>query len=267
MKKKNIAIVVVIVGLIAIVNAYQRQPERLTGDHLEEMRLAAEREHRARVAEQEEREAIAAEQLAEENESTPPTEPAEELEVSESYQVAFETTAGDFVIEVYPDWAPIGAERFRELVEAEFFDEARFFRVVPGFVVQFGLAADPDVTAEWRDKNLQDEPVGASNEAGTITFAQSSAPNSRTTQLFINLGDNPRLDQMRFAPFGRVVEGMDAVQAINPEYGERPHQGFIQARGNDYLEREFPNLDYIKTARIVEDHDEEDGEQADEPEA
>ena len=136
---------------------------------------------------------------------------------------------------------------------------------MPGFVVQFGLPADPEVTAEWRDKNLEDEPVRASNEAGTITYAQSAAPNSRTTQLFINLGDNPQLDRMRFAPFGRVVEGMEAVEAITAEYGERPHQGFIQARGNDYLEQEFPNLDYINTARIVEDEEDENGDADGEP--
>ncbi len=264
MKKQHIGIAIVILALAAIIAAYQFRPPRLTSAQLEEMRVVAERQHRAEQAEQKERVRLAAAQNNNGGQSESARETEVEADVTDSFQVKFETSAGDFTIEVYPEWAPIGAARFRELVEAEYFDEARFFRVVPGFVVQFGLAADPAVTAEWRDKNLQDEPVRTSNEAGTITFAQSSAPNSRTTQLFINLEDNPRLDQMRFAPFGRVIEGMEAVQAITDEYGERPNQGLIQQMGNNYLEREFRNLDYIYEARIAGEGDEDEADNEDE---
>lgn len=169
----------------------------------------------------------------------------------EKYRVVFETTKGEFVVEVDRELAPLGADRFYNLVKNGFYDGAKFFRVVPGFVVQFGIPADPRVATAWRAQTIQDDPVKGTNEKGTITFA-TAGPNSRTTQVFINFADNTRLDRMGFAPFGRVVEGMDVVEKINAEYGERPNQGMIQAQGNAYLEREFPNLDGIKSARIEE---------------
>lgn len=167
------------------------------------------------------------------------------------YKVKFETSTGDFTIEVHPDWAPLGAERFKELVEAGYYDDCRFFRVVKDFMVQFGLNGDPSVTSQWRSKNLKDDPVTQSNTRGKITFA-TAGPNTRTTQVFINFGNNSFLDGQGFAPFGEVVEGMDVVDSINNEYGESPNQGSIQQRGNEYLNAQFPKLDYVKKASIVE---------------
>jgi peptidyl-prolyl cis-trans isomerase A (cyclophilin A) len=170
----------------------------------------------------------------------------------ETYKVKFETTAGDFTIEVTRRLAPLGADRFHELVESKFFDGARFFRVVPDFVVQFGITGDPEVQKKWRDARIQDDEVKVSNKKGTIVFA-TSGKNSRTTQLFVNLKDNGRLDALGFAPFGRVVEGMESVEKITSKYGEEPDQGEIQSRGNEYLTKVFPDLDYIEKATIVKD--------------
>lgn len=176
----------------------------------------------------------------------------------EPFRVEFSTTVatggGRFVVEVTPSAAPLGAARFRELVEVGFFDGAGFFRVVPRFVVQFGLAADPVLTAAWRDKKIPDDPLpsttGASNTKGTLAFA-SSGPNTRTTQLFVSLADNQFLDRMGFQPFGRVISGMDVVEAITAQYGEQPSQAQITLRGAAYLRQEFPLLDAIVSARIL----------------
>ena len=174
-----------------------------------------------------------------------------------SYLVTLETTRGEVVVEVFPGWAPKGAERFRELVEDGFYDGCRFFRVVPGFVVQFGINGDPAVHAKWNDK-IADDPVTQSNKRGTLTFA-TSGPGSRTTQLFVNLGDNSSsLDGQGFSPFARVVSGMQYIDAITSEYGESPQQGAIEGEGNAYLEQNFPNLDYVKTATINESDDGDD---------
>lgn len=166
------------------------------------------------------------------------------------YKVKFETSKGDIVVEVHRDWAPIGAARFQELVEAKFFDECRFFRVVPNFVVQFGINGDPQTNVTWRSKRIADDPVKQSNKRGYLTFA-TSGPNSRTTQLFINLRDNERLDGMGFSAFGKVIEGMKVVDELFSGYGETPDQGQIQSAGNAYLTKTFAKLDFIKTARMM----------------
>lgn len=159
------------------------------------------------------------------------------------------TSRGPVTIEVDPALAPNGAKHFKELVQAHFYDGARFYRVVPGFVVQWGIAADPKVSKKW-NAPIQDDPVKASNVRGTVSFAATNAPNSRTTDLFINLGDNANLDGAGFATIGRVVSGMENVDKIYPGYGEQPDQGEIDARGNAYLLKAFPKLDYIKTAKV-----------------
>jgi peptidyl-prolyl cis-trans isomerase A (cyclophilin A) len=164
------------------------------------------------------------------------------------FQVNFDTSKGPVVIEVHRDWAPIGVDHFYALVKAGYYDGDRFFRVVPGFVVQFGISGDPAATAKWKDKNLTDDPVKESNTVGTVTYA-TAGPNTRTTQLFINLGNNARLDGMGFAPFGKVITGMDAVMKIYSAYGESPDQSQIEGRGDAYLQQ-FPMLDYIKKATI-----------------
>ena len=170
----------------------------------------------------------------------------------DEFAVQFETSAGNFKIQVTRAWAPHGADRFHALVTSGYFDDQRFFRVVPGFVVQWGMSGDPALTSQWRSAGISDDPVAESNTRGRITFAATSQPNSRTTQVFINFGDNTNLDGMGFAPFGEVVEGMEVVDAINAEYREQPDQGQIGARGNEYLIETFPNLDYIDKASIAE---------------
>jgi peptidyl-prolyl cis-trans isomerase A (cyclophilin A) len=172
------------------------------------------------------------------------------------YKVNFDTSKGVFVVEVHRDWAPIGADRFYNLIKNGFYDNARFFRVISGFMVQFGINGDPKVSAIWREANIKDDPVKVSNERGTITFA-TAGPNTRTTQVFINFADNRALDRMGFAPFGRVVSGMNVVDALYSGYGEGAPQGLgpaqerVQTQGNAYLMRDFSKLDYIKKATIA----------------
>ncbi|MFA5624539.1 MAG: peptidylprolyl isomerase [Bradymonadales bacterium] len=168
----------------------------------------------------------------------------------DSYRVKFSTSKGDIVLELTRDWAPLGVDRFYNLVKNGFFSDIAIFRVVPGFVAQFGIHGKPLVSQLWRDSRFNDDPVKESNKRGTIVFA-TAGPNTRTTQLFINFVDNARLDQMGFAPIGKVVEGMDIVDAINAEYGESPDQGALQREGNSYLKKHYPNLDYILRAEIL----------------
>jgi peptidyl-prolyl cis-trans isomerase A (cyclophilin A) len=172
-----------------------------------------------------------------------------------TYKAKFDTSKGVFIVEVRRDWAPNGADRFYNLVKNGFFDDTRFFRVVPNFMVQFGINGDPKVSAPWRGARIQDDKVTQSNKRGLITFA-TSGPNSRTTQVFINFKDNNFLDGQGFAPFGQVVTGMNVVDALYSGYGEGapsgkgPDQGRIQMEGNDYLTKSFPQLDYVKKASI-----------------
>jgi len=167
-----------------------------------------------------------------------------------TYRVLLDTSEGPVVVEVDRRLAPNGAQHFYELVKARYYDGARFYRVVPGFVVQWGAAADGAVTRKW-DVTFPDDPVNGSNTRGTVSFAATGEPNSRSTHLFINLGNNARLDAMGFAPIGRVVSGMQTVGHIYPGYAQGPDQALIEAQGNAYLKKDFPRLDYIKTARVV----------------
>jgi cyclophilin family peptidyl-prolyl cis-trans isomerase len=174
----------------------------------------------------------------------------------DKFRARFATSKGDFVIEVTRAWAPHGADRFYNLVTNGYFDDCRFFRVVYGFMVQFGINGDPALNGVWREARIPDDPVQQSNKRGYVTFATAGA-NSRTTQVFINFADrNTRLDGQGFAPFGQVVEGMDVVDKLFSGYGEAapqghgPDQGRIQKEGNAYLEKSFPKLDFVKKVSI-----------------
>ena len=167
------------------------------------------------------------------------------------YKAKLTTTKGDIVIEVHRDWAPNGADRLYNLVKAGYYDDVRFFRVMDNFMAQVGMSGDPAVNAKWQSANIPDDPVKQSNKRGFVTFAQTGAPNSRSTQLFINYKDNSNLDGQRFAPFGQVVTGMDVADSIYKGYGESPNQGLIGSQGNAYLDSKFPKLDQIKHAEIV----------------
>jgi cyclophilin family peptidyl-prolyl cis-trans isomerase len=167
------------------------------------------------------------------------------------FKVKFETSCGDFAVLVHREWAPVGAQRFYELVNAGFYNDCRFFRVVPDFMVQFGISGNPGTQEKW-EQRIQDDRALKSNKRGYMTFA-TSGPNSRTTQVFINFKDNAFLDSQGFSPFAEVIEGMDSVDAIHSGYGEQPDQGQITSQGNAYLRKEFPDLDYVKKASIVEE--------------
>jgi peptidyl-prolyl cis-trans isomerase A (cyclophilin A) len=172
-----------------------------------------------------------------------------------TYKARFDTSKGVFVIDVRREWAPVGADRFYNLVKNGFYDENRFFRVISGFMVQFGINGNPQVSTPWRNAQIKDDPVKQSNKRGFITFA-TSGPNSRTTQVFINFGDNARLDGMGFASFGQVSSGMNVVDQLYADYGEDapsgrgPNQGRMQSEGNAYLTKDFPNLDFVRKATI-----------------
>ncbi|HEV3481103.1 MAG TPA: peptidylprolyl isomerase [Candidatus Acidoferrales bacterium] len=167
-----------------------------------------------------------------------------------TFDAKFTTTKGDFVVHVTRAWAPLGADRFYNLVKHGFFTDAAFFRVVPGFMIQFGLSADPAVSKEWQSARIKDDPVTQSNKPGYVTFA-TAGPNTRTTQLFINYGNNAFLDSQGFSPFGEVTSGMDVVKKLYSGYGEKPDQGSITALGKPYLDKNFPNIDSIKSATIA----------------
>ena len=173
------------------------------------------------------------------------------------FQVLLETTKGNIILEVHPEWSPLGAERFKELVKMGFYNDVAFFRVIGGFMAQVGINGDPALHAKWKDNNIMDDPVVESNKPGYVSFAKTGAPNSRSTQFFINFGDNSNLDGMGFSPFAKVIKGMDVVNSLYSGYGEGaprgrgPDQMRVVGEGNAFLKKEFPMLDYIKKATIV----------------
>lgn len=183
--------------------------------------------------------------------------PAKAVEKApETFKVKFETTKGDFTLEITRAWSPLGADRFYNLVKAGFFSDIAFFRVIDGFMVQFGIHGNPEIAGIWRGARIKDDPVKQSNAKGYISYAMAG-PNTRTTQFFINFGNNANLDGMGFSPFGKVTEGMGVVESIYSGYGEGapngmgPDQGLVQLQGNKYLKAEFPKMDYIKSAELL----------------
>ena len=233
--------------------------QRLTDERLQEMKEAKQSVAQA----QEERETAPAESPEAKEEAAPAAQeapaaaPAEWPETApDTFLVCFDTSKGDIVVECTKAWAPIGAQHFYDLVRAGFYDGVKFFRVVNQprpFVVQFGIAATPEVQRKLGEKTIKDEPPRQSNTRGMLVYAKSSLPNSRSTQLFINLGNNSNLDSMGFAPFGKVVKGMDVVEKLNGQYQEAPSrmQQAIKEKGNAYLDEQFPGLDYIGKAALV----------------
>ena len=187
--------------------------------------------------------------------AAPPPAPAPTPTVTApaEFKVRLETSKGPIVIQLHRDWAPNGVDRFFQLVEEGYYSDVRFFRVVPGFVVQFGMNGDPATNARAVMQQIMDDPVKQSNKRGIVTFAKSDRPNSRTTQIFINLADNAALDQMAFAPIGEVVEGMSVVDALYSGYGDQPtgRQPEIATGGNEFLKANYPKLDFIRSAKVV----------------
>ncbi len=274
MSKKTI--IVACAFLIAVAVIYKVQPDRLTLERREELMQAQRRLDAAAEAAKEAMEDNAKEEDVAEKAEEPPAEEAvtadaEAIDVIDDenvFYVKFDCTPGSFIVEFHRDWAPLGAERVHELVESGFFEDVSFFRVISGFMAQFGIHGDPKVQRKWRDKPIGIDTVTQSNKRGYVTFAMagsSPAPNktnkTRTTQLFINYTDgqnNTRLDNMGFAPVGKVVLGMETVDKLYSGYGDvyprgsGPKTDLIQEHGNEYLKSDFPKLDYIKSAKIID---------------
>lgn len=246
MKRNLVTVGVAALILAGVVVLNQFEPARMTK---ERMKKAAEAEAFLEDANnlEEELRAKALKKAIEAEQAT-----ASSATPQEPFQVLFECSNGDFVVECFPEWAPLGAARFKSLVEAHFYDDNRFFRVVPQFMVQFGIPGDPRLTARWNRATIKDDPVMQTNTYGMVTFA-TSGKDTRTTQLFISLRDNAYLDDRGFSPIGRVVKGMEVVEVINGEYKESPNQKMLETQGNAYLDRAFPNLDYIVRASFVEE--------------
>ena len=182
-----------------------------------------------------------------------PPQEALAKQAPDSFKVVFETSKGRFTIQAFRAWAPVGVDRFYFLANNKYFDGNKFFRVLPNFIVQWGIHGDPKVASAWQPRTLQDEPVKLSNQVSFVSYAMGG-PNSRTTQIFINKRDNSRLDSLGFAPFGRVIDGMHVVEQLYPGYGDgrgAPDQGQLRREGNGYLDRWFPKLDSVVHARVV----------------
>jgi len=195
-------------------------------------------------------------QSSDANKETAATIPAKDQQSPDLFKVNFDTSKGPVVVEIHRDWAPNGVDHFYTLVKTGFFDQVRIYRVVRDFVALFGIAADPKTNALWANGNIPDDPVRQSNVRGTLTYAATGMPNSRSTQLFFNLRNNSMLDSRGFAPIGKVVSGMDAVDSFYNSYGDMPPNGMgpdpsmIGEQGNSYLDNHFPRLDYIKKATV-----------------
>ena len=261
--KKHLVTVAVVIGMLAVLVLINRyQAERVTEERQEAQQDAEAETSQAKDMIAEMRQTMTGDN-ADEDDETPAEDPVENTVsrtapdespalAPDTFTVKLTTTTGDVVLRVHPDWAPLGAARFREMVEKGLLDDAAFFRVVPGFIVQFGIPGDPKLATEWHDATIPDDPVRKNNARGTVTFAKRGS-NSRTTQLFINYGDNSAsLDNQGFAPFAEVIEGMEHVDAINSEYGEAPNQMKIRMQGNSYLKQNFPNLDYVEHAELLD---------------
>jgi len=282
--KAGVKIVLVLIAGIAVVGyVYNFKSSRLTADRFKEIQQSQQRLSQAEEADKadaKKTESATDATLAADKTSAPaatPTatgdgakpadaksEPAKAAgyteiakadmpaKAPETFNVLFQCTNGDIVVECHRDWAPKGVDRFYDLVKQDFFTDMRVFRVVEGFVAQFGISGDPATAEKWKDDRIPDDPVKESNVKGTLTFA-TSGPNSRTTQLFINYGDNRNLDGMGFAPFAKIVAGMEVAEGFYSGYGERitKLQDMIAMQGNQYLDSQFPNLDSIKKAVFV----------------
>jgi peptidyl-prolyl cis-trans isomerase A (cyclophilin A) len=262
MKKNQIITLVVVaafVGLLFFINRHE--PGRMSE---EQAKAAAEAQKLLDQAETDKeltlkdairKQGAGVAQAAEAKERELELAKAEAAAAKGPYQVEFQCSNGTFVLEIHPEWAPLAAAQFRTIIESGIYNEARFFRVVPGFVVQWGIPGDPEKAAEWEKRNIADELVKTPNARGTIVYAMlGGQKDTRTSQVYINLVDNAqRLDHLGFAPFGKVVKGMEVVEAINAEYGQEPDQDDITTRGNAYLKEYFPKLDYIKEAKILGD--------------
>lgn len=174
-----------------------------------------------------------------------------------SFRAKFETTKGSFIIEVHREWSPKGADRFYNLIKVGYFQEIAFFRAIEGFMVQFGISGDPKINGVWKDATITDDPVKTSNDRGYISFA-TAGPNTRSNQLFINLVNNASLDSMGFSPIGKIIDGMSVLDSLYKGYGEGapsgqgPSQAILSQQGNPYLKSQFPKLDYIKKASILD---------------
>lgn len=188
--------------------------------------------------------------------STVPPPPTVVQKAPDVFHVRFKTTKGDFVAEINRKWSPNGVDRFYNMVDVGYFQDTAIFRAVPNFMFQFGLHGNPAVNKDWADSKIMDDtPVGVSNLPGTLCFAKTGQPNSRSVQMFVNLGQNVPLDRQGFTPFGKVIQGMDVVRKINTEYGENPGgedvQGRLKREGNDYILDRFPRIDLIRSVELI----------------
>lgn len=258
-KRTIIAAAFVAAGIVALYGTYQFQQNRLTPGRLKAVDLARERVARAEQTEKaaSEKKSEPAAKAAVATTDKRPEEPLKLVDVKETpatFDVQFHTTAGDFVVNFKSEWSPLGVERVYKLVKTGYYDNCIFFRVVPGFVVQWGIADEPAKTMTWLESKIPAEKPTQSNSRGKVTFAMGGRADTRSAQLFINLVDNTFLDKMGFGPVGEVVKGMDVVEKLNSKYGEAPtgEQENIITQGNAYLEQQFPGLDRIIWAAVIE---------------
>ena len=251
MKRPFVVLALVTAVAVGIVVLTQLQPPRLTASTLDRAREVQRKLDQEAAPKSNDTQVVAqaAPAAPAKPQEAPKPPEAAKPEGGNVFKVKFECSNGTFTVECHRDWAPLGAARFEQLVKEGFYTENRFFRVLPGFMAQFGLSGDPALNKKWRSDRIKDDPTKQSNTAGTITFA-TSGPNTRTTQLFINFVDNARLDG-DFSAFGKVIEGFEVVKGISAEYRDFADQNMIQDKGNEYLKQTFPKMDYIKSAAIV----------------